>query len=199
MDEREKELLATYRAEANNLFVVNQAGRTAAERVMGLIVSIVGVAIAAGIGADTTDVAIPLPAHLLLLVTYTFHQYADLTVVGKAREVLEERVNEILDAEALVYEVAVADVRKHGLLAASVRMLQGLGVALVAATLVVGIAVVVRDHPWYVQVGFFLGTGAALATAALAFVGMLRSGKIAEDKIDERLKQLAAKRGSLGV
>lgn len=116
MQDREKELLETYRAEAAGLFAANQAARTAAERVTTLIGSVVALAIAAGINADTDDVAIPLPGLVLLLVAYMLHQYADLTVMGTARELLERRVNDLLGDDALVYEIAVADVRNHGVL-----------------------------------------------------------------------------------
>ncbi len=186
--EKEKELVATYRAEAASLFAVNQAGRGAAERVVALMVSVVGVVIAAGIGADNDDVAIPLPTIILLLLTYMFHQYADATVLGKARGLIEQRVNALVGGKALIYETAVAEVRQQGLLVVSVRMLQGLAICLVAAVVVVGTFVAFEDHPWYTQVGYVVATAGALVTAAVAYLGMLKSDQIAEAKIGARLK-----------
>ncbi len=67
MDERERELVAAYMTEAAALFSANQAGRTAAERVFGLLLTILAVAVAAGISAETPDVALPLPTLVFML------------------------------------------------------------------------------------------------------------------------------------
>lgn len=58
MDARDRELLATYRAEAASFFAVNQAGRTAAERSIAILFSVVAVAVVAGINAQTANVAL---------------------------------------------------------------------------------------------------------------------------------------------
>lgn len=191
MQDREKELLETYRAEAAGFFAANQAARTAGERAIALIGSVVALAVAAGINAGTDDVAIPLPGLVLLLVAHMLHQYADLTVMGVARGMLEKRVNELLDDDALVYETAVADVRDHGLLVTSMRLLQGFAFALVVAVLVVGTIVAFDDQRWYVEIGFVVATAGGLVTASVAFAGMRRSREIAEERIGARLQRVA--------
>lgn len=193
MQDRDKELLETYRAEAAGLFAANQAARTAGERVIALIGSVIALAVAAGINAGTDDVAIPLPGLVLLLVAYMLHQYADLTVMGTAREILERRVNDLLGADALLYETAVADVRNHGVLVTSVRLLQAFAFALVVAVLVVGTIVAFEDQPWYVEVGYVAATTGGLVTAAVAFAGMRRSREIAEERIGARLQGAEAR------
>ena len=72
MDERERQRIDTLRAEAIALFEANQAGRSAAERVGALVLTVVGLTVAAGVSADSTAVALALPPIVLLLVAYMF-------------------------------------------------------------------------------------------------------------------------------
>ena len=188
MDDREKELLATYRAEAAGLFQVNQAERGAAERVVALVFTVVAVTITAGIGAEAEQVVLPLPTLVLLLITYMFHQYTDLTVLGMARRELEVRVNDILGKPALLYETVIADIRKRPPLVTSVRMLQWLSGLLVVAIVVVGTVIAFDGEPWYVEWGYACATGGSLVTALVAYAGMLRSQDIASNEIRNALK-----------
>lgn len=122
--DRRAELSSARREEAITLFQVNQAGRTAVERVVALFFSVAAIAGSVGIAAGTPDVVLPLPALLLLLLSYMFQQYADLTVLGTARRHLEDLVNEGLGGKALIYETAVAQIRQTSPLVRSVRLLQ---------------------------------------------------------------------------
>lgn len=187
MDDRTKERLAALRAEAASLFAANQAGRAAAERVLTLAAAVVAVAVAAGVNANTDDVLIPLPAVVLLLLTYMFHQYADVTVLGRARQELEIRTNALLGENALVYETAVADVRKQPPLSLSVRMLQSLCSLVVVGLLVAGTIVAFDDQRWYVTVAYLVVTLGALVTAVVAWWGMHRSDAIAAATLAGRI------------
>jgi hypothetical protein len=183
MDEAATRLLETRRAEAIAFFEVNQAARTAAERVMALIFSVSGIAASVGIAADTDRVVVPLPAVLLLLLSYMFQQYGDLTVVGTTRRYLEDLVNDELHGEGLVYESAVARIRQVPPLVQSVRMLQtAMGLVLAAAT-GWAIWIIVEGVPELMVIGFAFATAVALASAALSYRDMLRSGSESAEKL----------------
>ena len=130
--------------EAITFFQVNQAARSAMERVIALIFSVSAIAGSVGTAAGTADVVIPLPALIFLLLSYSFQQYADLTVLGAARRRLEDLVNTGLDAESLIYETAIAEIRQKSPLVLSVRVLQTMLGLLVSATLVVGCVVALQ-------------------------------------------------------
>jgi len=62
--------------EAIVFFQVNQAGRTAVERVVALFFSVTAIAGSVGVAAGTPDVVLPLPPLLLLLLSCMFQRYA---------------------------------------------------------------------------------------------------------------------------
>lgn len=189
MDDREKELLATYRSEAASLFAANQAGRAAAERVATLLVSVVGITVAAGIGASTADVALPLPALVLLLHAYMFNQYSDLTVLGMARAQLEERVTILLGADALLYETVVAPIRKAPPLSRGTLLVQVCMAALVASTIAFGTTVAFDSQPAWVAVVYCVGTAMALAAAIVSYRAMLATPTVASREISKALAE----------
>lgn len=80
-EERNDEL-ESLRAEALALFQANQSGRNAAERVATLLSAAVGLLVAAGVSAETDDVAIAFPPIALVLLSYMFQQYADVRSPG---------------------------------------------------------------------------------------------------------------------
>lgn len=200
----ELERMQTRRDEAIAFFQVNQAGRTAVERVVALFFSVAAIAGSVGVAAGTPDVVLPLPALLFLLLSYMFQQYSDLTVLGMARRRLEDLVNDQLGAKgelgakALIYETAVAQIRQVKPLVHSVRMLQGLlGVVVIGATAVATI-VALNDHSALIRVGYVVGTILAMASAGYSFFHMRRSAKVAHEKLaeqgleDERLVWISA-------
>ena len=188
----QSELIQTHRAEAVALFSANQAARLAAERVTGLVFVLVGITAAAGINTHNDDVAIALPPVVLLLLSYMLQQYADLTVLGAAREQLESRANALLGERALIYESVVAPIRKRSPLVASVRILQWLSGLVVLGVVVVGTAIAFDGHPALVEWGYTVLTTATLASVALSYSAMRRSGKEAARQIAAHLDLPAA-------
>lgn len=169
-----RDLLETRRAEALVFFEINQAGRTAVERVVALFFSVAAIAGSVGVAAGTPDVALPLPALLFLLLSYMFEQYGDLTVLGTARRQLEEMVNDELGGKGLIYETAVAVVRKSSPLVRSVRLLQSLlGLVVVGATTVA--TVVASSERPLILVGYCAGTALAAGSALYSYIHMLGS------------------------
>jgi hypothetical protein len=186
---RAAQLLETYRVEALALFQVNQVGRVAAERTIALILTASGIAIGAGINADTELVGAALAPVVLFLLSYTFQQYAEVSVTGAARAVLERLVADQLGGTyGLIYEYAVAGVRKRPPLVRSVRILQVVTGFAVAVVLVVGGAVAFGgNHSWLIAAGYSIGVLVGAATAGTSFQAMLNSGREATRQIEQRL------------
>lgn len=169
-------LLETRREEAIAFFHVNQAARTAAERVIALIFSVSAIAASIGAAAGTLDVVIPLPALIFLLLSYMFQQYSDLTVIGVTRRRLENLVNaELGEQKGLVYETVVAEIRKKPPFVVGVRLLQTmLGLVALGATILAA-KVALDGHNALVIVGFAAGTSVAYVSAVWSFVDMHRA------------------------
>jgi hypothetical protein len=74
---------------------------------------IVAATVVVAIVAATDDVLLVLPPLMLGMQSRLFQQYADLTVIGAAGAVLERRIAVALGAHALIYEMAVAPIRKR--------------------------------------------------------------------------------------
>jgi hypothetical protein len=191
------ELLNMRRDEAMALFHANQAGRNAAERVAVVIVALASIAAAAGIERGSIDVVIPLPALYALLLSYAFQQYADVTVIGAARRRLEDLVNQRLGATALVYETAVAPIRKVPPLSVSVRVLQVLVGVIVAAVLAVA-SVAAADETVLVRTAYWIGTLLCFGSAGLSFRAMHQSWDEAVSRLDESVPMPPADEPSSG-
>ncbi len=175
----------TRREEAIAFFHVNQTGRNAVERVVALFFSVAAIAGSVGVAAGTPDVLLPLPALLLLLLSYMFQQYADLTVLGGARQRLEDLVNHQLGAKGLIYETAVAQIRQVKPLANSMRFLQVLlGVVVLGATAVA--TVVAFNDDTLIRVAYVAGTVLAAASALYSYMHMLLTPRIAGEKLDQQ-------------
>jgi hypothetical protein len=183
---RSDQRLQARREEAIAFFHVNQTGRTAVERVVALFFSVAAIAGSVGVAAGTPDVLLPLPALLFLLLSYMFQQYSDLTVLGSARHRLEDLINAEIEAKSLIYETAVAQIRQVPPLASSVRFLQTLlGLVVLGATVVATI-VAFQDHSALIRVGYVAGTLLAMLSALYSYVHMLRTPRIAAEKLAEQ-------------
>ncbi len=116
-----------------------------------------------------------------------FQQYSDLTVLGSARQRLEDLVNDQLGGiKALIYETAVAQIRQVPPLLRSVRFLQGLLVAVVLGATAVATVVAFQDHSALIRVAYVSGTVLAIASALYSYVHMLRTPTIAAKKLAEQ-------------
>lgn len=180
-------LLETRREEAIAFFHVNQAARTAAERVIALIFSVSAIAASIGAAAETLDVVIPLPALIFLLLSYMFQQYADLTTIGVTRRRLEDQVNaELGGKKGLIYETAVAEIRKKPPLVFGVRLLQTmLGLVALGATVLAAV-VALDGHSWLVIAGFAVGTVITFVSALWSFLDMHRSERETLEMLDRQ-------------
>ncbi len=185
MTERERQLMETRRSEALALFQANQAGRTAGGQVAALVLTVIGLAVAAGINAHTDVIALAIPPIALILISFMFQQYADVTVTGAARAVLEQCVAKELGAHALIYEYAVAPIRQRPPYSTSMGILKGAIVLAVLTMVGVGIFAATQHRPWYLVVGFAIGTGIGLLSAAASFRDMKRVGEFARREIEQ--------------
>jgi hypothetical protein len=179
-------LVESRRQEAIAFFQVNQAGRNAVERVVALFFSVAAIAGSVGVAAGTPDVVLPLPSLLFLLLSYMFQQYGDLTVLGTARRHLEDLVNVRVGGKGLIYETAVAEVRKSAPLVWSVRLLQSLLGVVVIGAFVVGLKVAIDDHEPWILIGFALATTLSAASAGYSYWHMLISGREADKVLSEQ-------------
>lgn len=177
------DLMQTRREEAIAFFHVNQAGRNAAERVVALFFTVTAIAGSVGVAAHNPDAVLPLPALLLLLVSYMFQQYADLTVIGTTRKRLEDLVNHEIGGDGLVYESTVASVRKTPPLSHSMRFFQSLIFLIGIAATVAGVIVAIRDHNALILIGFSLATFLAAISCFYSYIHMQRSGDITTEKL----------------
>lgn len=186
-DDREQEVIASLRAEALGLFTVNQAGRQAAERVLALIVAASAVVIGAAINSGDDDVVMILPPFVLLLLSYMFQQYIEVTVTGAARARLETLLARRLSEHALVYEHAVAPIRKHDPLRRSFRLLQAIVGAIVAGIVVAGGWIAIDDGRWYFVAAYFTATCVSAISAGWSFAQMRSAGDVASAELARRL------------
>lgn len=137
----------------------------------------------AGLLAGTDDVCLLLAPGALLGMSLSFQQFADVTVLGAARERLERRLSEELGEAALIYETQVAPLRQQPPLVGSVRALQGLVGGVLAATAAVGAVAAFDDQPAPVSVGYVTAIAVTAASAAASYRDMLRSGSVAAERL----------------
>jgi hypothetical protein len=190
LDERDRQRLESYRAEALSLFQINQAGRAAAERVLGLILAASAIAVAAGVNAGTDLVATALAPFVLLMMSYALQQYADVSVTGAARSYLEQRLaDDFFDGEyPLIYERAVAGVRKRRPLVLSMRVLQGLSVVAILVAVAVGAdAAFSSGRSWWIRAAFCAATIVSAVSVLLSYRAMLDSFSEAKRQIANEL------------
>lgn len=182
-DRPRDDLLAARQAEAAALFVANQAQRTSAERVLQVLIAAVGITVAAGIAQKTMSVVIPLPAVCGLALSYVFRQYADLTTMGAARRRLEDSVNSMIGAPGLIYETAVAPIRREPRLLIILWLMWALIAGAVLAIVAVATVAAAREH-WAALAAYLAFTVATLISAYLSFADMRRSWDVAMRALD---------------
>jgi hypothetical protein len=187
-DDREKELVQSVRAEALALFTVNQAGRQAAERVLVIIVAVSAILVGAMIRGEHDDIAMVMPPLLFLLLSYMFQQYIDVTVTGAAREHLEQKLAGLLRDRGLIYEYAVAPIRKTAPLKWSFRLLQVLIGIVVGGIVITCTSIAFDGQPWYVTVGYGIATLTAALSAGWSGWQMLRAPTLARTALDDSLR-----------
>lgn len=177
------DLIETFRAEAMALFSANQSARLAAQRLGIFIVVFIGIGVGAALLADDQHVVVALPPVVFVLSAMMFQQFAEVSVTGAAREVLEERLAD-LGVPGLIYERAVAGIRKRPPLVTSVRALQVLlGSGAIALTVVAAVFAFDDHHHWTLAVAYLAVTLPTLAVAATSYLHMLRSGGVARDSL----------------
>jgi len=128
-----------------------------------------------------------LPALIFLLLSYMFQQYADLTTIGVTRRRLEDQVNaELGGKKGLIYETAVAEIRKKPPLVFGVRLLQTmLGLVALGATVLAAV-VALDGHSWLVIAGFAVGTVITFVSALWSFLDMHRSERETLEMLDRQ-------------
>jgi hypothetical protein len=177
-DRRHSELLETRREEALALFSANQAARAAFERVMGFVLSTLGLGLSVVLGTGRPEALLPLPAVIALLLGYMFQQYGDVSVMGEARHRLEDAVNREFEEPGLLYESKVARIRQEPPLVRSVRFLQAmLGLILFALVIAGAIVAFVKGSAWE-TVAYLASTSVALIGMGWSFIHMHRSARV---------------------
>jgi hypothetical protein len=172
-------------AEAVALFQANQSGRNAIERVVGLFLSVGAIAGTTAAATNSADAVLPLPAFFLLLLSYMFQQYTDITVLGRARLLLEDLVNDSLGERALIYETTVAKIRQRRPLVLSVRVLQTMLGAVTAGAVVAGFVVALRSDSAWIERGYIVVTALACASFVFSYRHMYMAERVTEATLKE--------------
>lgn len=172
------------------LLEANQRARLAAQATMTTVFVMVTAVVTVSVSLRNEDIVIALPPATLMLLSFVFQQYADVTVLGAARAALESHIDLAVGRHALIYETVVAPVRKRPPLVRSVRLLQSLAGLLVAGIVGSGAAFAFDHQPALVEIGFTLITLGGLASAWLSYRDMLRSGRVASAALAAALADL---------
>jgi hypothetical protein len=180
-------LMEAWKAEAMALFTANQRARGIALQMVVATFVVIAAGAMATILADNGDVMLVIAPVTLGLQSLLFQQYADLNVVGAARGVLERRVNQALGTTALLYETAIAPIRKRPPLVTSVRLLQAATAAAVIATVLFSLAVAYDDQSAALSIGFTVLIAVELLSAGLSYRDMLRSVSVASAALSDAI------------
>ncbi|HUA74357.1 MAG TPA: hypothetical protein VL988_06340 [Solirubrobacteraceae bacterium] len=184
--ERDDVLIETYRAEAASLFAAGQDVRRAAERTAFFVLTLIGVTVATGISAKSDLVALALCPLTLILMSYMCQQYVDVTTLGAARQILEERIAAALGAPGLIYELGVSSSRRAEF-KLSLRLLNAATLLVVAGVLVAGVVVALEGQRWYWEAAFSVTTLFSALSLAFSYIDMLRAEAKAAQLIEKRL------------
>ena len=182
---RQQQLNEIRTSEAIALFQANQSGRNAIERVVGLFLSVGAIAGTTAAATHSANAVLPLPAFFLLLLSYMFQQYADITVMGRARLLLEDLVNDNLTERALIYETAVAKIRQRPPLNRSVRFLQMMLGLVTASAVLAGFVIAIHSQDAWVEIGYIGATALTLFSFFFSFFHMRRAESITKDILKE--------------
>lgn len=135
--DREEQRVLTRREEAQALLRAGLDTKERTDRVLALGVTATGVAAAAGVANEFEQVMLGVPVALSLLLAYVFQLYADVIAFGLARSRIERTLAEDLGEEVLIAET-IAPVRHGGRTNPSISITQGVYVALIALSGIVG-------------------------------------------------------------
>jgi hypothetical protein len=183
-------LLESYRVEAGSLFSANQDARRAAERTAFFVLTLVGAIVTAGITSHSSLVALALSPLVLMLMSYMCQQFVDVTVLGAARRVLERRIAEIVGRPVLIYELAVAPVRRERPFGAGVRIMNVATGLVVVGAVAAGIVVAAEGQRWYWEVAFVSTTLISGVSFLASFWDMHRAANDAQRLIEARLAEV---------
>jgi hypothetical protein len=159
----------------------------AAERTAFFVLTLIGVATAAGISAHSDLVALALSPLTLILMSYMCQQYVDVTVLGAAREILEKRLAKTLGEPTLIYELAVSPTRQGAPFTASLRILNVATGLVVIGAVVAGVVVAAEGQRWYWEALFTTSTCVSTFSLGASFRDMHRAGREAGGLIEKRL------------
>jgi hypothetical protein len=178
-------------AEALALLNANQRARLAAWQLSAASFALLAATVVVAVASRNDDVLMVLPPLLLALQSLLFQLFGDVTVLGAARAALEARVNQRLASSALIYESAVAPIRKRPPLVGSVRVLQAVSGVAVAGAVVAGLIVAFDDQPAAVSAGVSSLTLLTAISAGLSYRDMLRSWPAAAAHLEAELAREA--------
>jgi hypothetical protein len=179
----DRALIQTWRAEAVALLEVNQRARSFAATVsVVLYLTIAADVVACVLAHDSTPLCV-LPLLVLGLLSLLFQLYADLTVIGTAREALERLLEARLGEPVLIYESVIAPIRKEPPLVFSVRILQTLYALTAVGAIVAGVLAAFRGHSVGVELLVCTATVLGATSAALSYRDMLRSAPVTARRI----------------
>ncbi|HWT93973.1 MAG TPA: hypothetical protein VN238_13300 [Solirubrobacteraceae bacterium] len=184
--DRSAELNAARLAEAQSLLEINQRRRAHAETTSLLTAITSLVLCTAAICTDESRLILLVAPVALLLTSFAFQQYADVTVLGAARARLEGLVNDALRGRALIYECHVAGIRKRPPLVSSVALLQ----LVVRGSVVAGVAAgtwVALGQPGWVAAAYAAATLVTAASCAFSYRDMRRAWVVASTDLRDLL------------
>jgi hypothetical protein len=185
MTSPEGQLLATRREEAAALLAINQRTRGLAT---GILTASLIIALTAGLVAlasHKSAVLIPVPSVLLLLSALAFQQFAEVSVTGAARRLLEHAINSHLDGTGLLYETHLARIRKRQPLVGSVRVLQCVWAAGVLGMIGAGGIAAYEQPAAWPPVPYTVFTIASMLACGSSYRDMLRSGQTAASALKD--------------
>lgn len=191
MSEPNHQLHEAQQAEALALLNANQRARLAAWQLSAASFALMAATVVVAVATRNDDVLMVLPPLLLALHSLLFQLFGDVTVLGAARAALEARVNQRLASSALIYESAVAPIRKRPPLVRSVRVLQAVSGLAVAGAVVAGLIVAFDDQPAAVSAGVSALTLLTAISAGLSYRDMLRSWPAAGAHLEAELAREA--------
>jgi hypothetical protein len=160
----------------------NQRRRVLAEATLVVTVCLLTLVGAIAIAAHDADIFLVAPPATLFLTALNFQRYADVSVIGSARHVLEEHLNRELGGGGLIYESRVADIRKSPPLVRSVRVLQGATRGAVLASPAVG-ALIAVTSTWWGATAYAVGTLTALWCCRGSYRAMMDAGPTARQAL----------------
>lgn len=179
--DREEQRVLARREEAQALLRAGLETKERTDRALALGVTATGVAAAAGIANEFEQVMLGVPVALSLLLAYVFQLYTDVIAFGLARSRIERTLAENLGEDVLIAET-IAPVRRGGKMNPSLTITQGVYVALIAVSAIVG-GVIAERAGTLALILYSLITVLALLAALWSARDMARVWGLAEEQI----------------